>query len=377
MEDQSILTGNLTRYYALLSRRKTIPFEGTFELTPRCNMNCKMCYIRMTYEEMKRVGGELSGEKWIEIAKKAIDKGMMHVLLTGGEAILHPDFKKIYLYLREHGVFVSVNTNATLLNDDWINFFAENLPSQINITVYGGSNATYASLCNNNKGFDQMKEAVEKLQSKGIKVHLNCVITKQNSHDIDKIFEFGNSHNLFINATTYCFPPVRKEGVQNLDDERYDAKSAARVRVMQNWYSMNSEKEFLSHVNHVIKDIVNNNNVNAAISEDKILCAAGRSNFWITWDGRMLICGMIPNYSVKIKNCDFDTAWSDIVKYSSGIRLSKECSTCFKKKLCNPCAAKIIAETGSYNKKPQYLCDFTDEYIRLLIKAKEYLDNRQ
>ena len=27
---------------------KKIPLNGSFELTPLCNMNCRMCYIRMS-----------------------------------------------------------------------------------------------------------------------------------------------------------------------------------------------------------------------------------------------------------------------------------------------------------------------------------------
>ena len=30
-----------------------VPVSGTFELTPRCNLRCRMCYVRMTPEQMK------------------------------------------------------------------------------------------------------------------------------------------------------------------------------------------------------------------------------------------------------------------------------------------------------------------------------------
>ena len=29
-----------------------IPISGTFELTPRCNFNCKMCYVHLQPEEI-------------------------------------------------------------------------------------------------------------------------------------------------------------------------------------------------------------------------------------------------------------------------------------------------------------------------------------
>ena len=33
------------------SRNMIAPFDGTFELTPRCNLNCKMCYVRLTQDK--------------------------------------------------------------------------------------------------------------------------------------------------------------------------------------------------------------------------------------------------------------------------------------------------------------------------------------
>ena len=50
MEDNGIQYAKIMKYYSVISRDIHFPFYGSFELTPRCNMNCKMCYIRMTPE---------------------------------------------------------------------------------------------------------------------------------------------------------------------------------------------------------------------------------------------------------------------------------------------------------------------------------------
>lgn len=378
MAIEGITYGRILNFYSTISRQIHMPFYGSFELTPRCNMNCKMCYIRMSPEEMAHVGKELSGDEWIRIAQEAVDKGMMNVLLTGGEAILHPDFKKIYLALRQMGLFISINTNATMLNDAWIQFFAENMPNQVNITAYGGSNETYARLCGNPNGFDQMKTAVEKLMENKINVQLNCVVSKQNAEDIDAIYAFGREHDLEITSTAYCFPPVRKEGIVDPALDRFDAKDAAKTRIRLHWAIANDKNKFYEQATGLLQcpgvvDGLEHSCVDAV--GDKVLCAAGRSNFWVTWDGRMLPCGMIPGFSVPVKDRPFVDAWKEIVDYTAGIRLSPECANCPKKEMCSPCAAKLSAETGTFHEKPQYLCDYVDEYIRLLGEAKKYLED--
>ena len=69
-----------------------IPISGTFELTPRCNFNCKMCYI---HENCNTKKSELSLEQWLEIAKKAKEAGTLFLLLTGGEAMVLYLMKKL------------------------------------------------------------------------------------------------------------------------------------------------------------------------------------------------------------------------------------------------------------------------------------------
>ena len=41
-----------------------IPISGTFELTPRCNFNCRMCYVHLPESEIHKHGRELSAGEW-------------------------------------------------------------------------------------------------------------------------------------------------------------------------------------------------------------------------------------------------------------------------------------------------------------------------
>lgn len=48
-----------------------IPISGTFELTPRCNFNCRMCYVHLPESEIHKHGRELSAGEWLRIAREA------------------------------------------------------------------------------------------------------------------------------------------------------------------------------------------------------------------------------------------------------------------------------------------------------------------
>jgi hypothetical protein len=53
--------------FAAYAAQRHIPLSGAFELTPRCNLKCKMCYVRLDKKQLDAMGRELtalSGSPW-------------------------------------------------------------------------------------------------------------------------------------------------------------------------------------------------------------------------------------------------------------------------------------------------------------------------
>lgn len=110
---------------ALINRakEKKVPINGSLELLPLCNMNCDMCYVRLSREEMERKGRLCTADEWLEIGRQMKESGVLFLLLTGGEPLLFPDFKRMYLELRGMGFILTINTNGTLIDEEWAVFF--------------------------------------------------------------------------------------------------------------------------------------------------------------------------------------------------------------------------------------------------------------
>ena len=75
-----------------MAAEKKVPLYGVLELLPLCNLNCDMCYVRMSREEMEQVGvlGVFTG------GLKASAGGISAALIFGYLASLffHPQMKK-------------------------------------------------------------------------------------------------------------------------------------------------------------------------------------------------------------------------------------------------------------------------------------------
>lgn len=84
------MPSNYTRYIDFLTYKAAqagIPLSGTFELTARCNLDCKMCYIHKKANDSLVKKSEMSAAEWIDIARTAQKAGMFLLLVTGGEPV--------------------------------------------------------------------------------------------------------------------------------------------------------------------------------------------------------------------------------------------------------------------------------------------------
>ena len=186
------------------------PINGTLELTPLCNMNCGMCYIRLSREEMERQGRMRTAQEWIQLAKQMEQAGVLYLLLTGGEPLLFPDFQALYLRLKEMGMILTVNTNGTLINEEWAKFFGAHKPRRVNITLYGADDGAYETLCHYPGGFSKTVEAIELLKEQGVAVKINGSVTRENRDDMEAIYRLGRELDAPVHMDTYMLPGLRQ-----------------------------------------------------------------------------------------------------------------------------------------------------------------------
>ena len=105
-------------------------------------------------------------------------------------------------------------------------------------------------------------------------------------------------------------------------------------------------------------------------------CRAGITSFWMTWEGKMLPCGMIPDEGKDPWEVGFDEAWENAKNIVSDITLPVKCAGCGKKDECRACAAMVYTETGTYDKVPQYRCEMTKNYPKACKKVLKELEQQ-
>ena len=309
-----------------------VPISGAIELLPLCNMNCEMCYIRLTKEEMESCGRLRTADEWIEVARQMKQAGTLFVLLTGGEPFLYKDFDKVYNALRNMGIIVTINTNGTLINEEIADMLSENKPRRVNITLYGTSNETYAKICKNPKGFDQTINGIKLLKERNIDVKMNVSLIEENKMELPQMLKIASE-------------------LANIDVAiRYNTETEESF--MRNRIDFLNKYEWAKNTEQP--------------KEIPMLCRGGKSSFWVDWRGNMCPCVFLENIKINLFENSFSKCWDYIIEESSKLFMPKGCVSCDKREICQVCIASVYCENGNLEKSPKYLCDLTDEIVRIL-----------
>lgn len=357
MEDHVRIKERLQRKAAMAG----IPVSGTFELTPRCNLQCRMCYVRMTPEEMKPRGRELTAGEWIGLGEQAMDAGMLFLLLTGGEPMLRPDFPEIYDAMSRMGPSISINTNGTMLSRPVRGLLERRPPAQLNVTLYGSTPSTYDTLCSDSRAFEKTMDTLRWARDLGIFLNVNVTVTPWNMDQITELEALGDRENLHLRLTFYNFPPTRR--CTKTDFARIAPEDVGRM-IAQREYRLQGAQSLAVRANGILKSMptCHEGQDTGFLEGDGIQCFAGKSQFWIAWNGEMTPCGMLDVPKATPLSDGFLSSWEKIKADTAKVRLCPDCVTCKERDTCFNCAAVVSTETGSFAGRPEYMCRLNHAY---------------
>ena len=343
---------------------KKIPLGAGFELSPVCNFGCRMCYVRKTPAQIAAEGKRLKHwTQWMKLAEECRKDGTLYILLTGGEPFLYPGFRELYLELHRMGFILSINTNGTMIDKRTLDWMEAASPSRVNVTLYGASPETYRRICGQPSGYEKAVKAILMLKEAGIPVVINASMIPENACDLEKIIAFGIENDINTRVATYMFPPIRREKQEN--DSRFTPEKAGEMFLRK--YRSKFGDACKDMLREQLEEIQKGNETGESWGGDKeyMSCRAGRSSFWVSWDGRMTACGMLP-FPVEVYPFErpFHDCWMELTDKVRNTPVLGECSGCGKRKICNPCVAMLYAETGNINRRAPYLCEMADCIIQ-------------
>ena len=62
----------------------------------------------------------------------------------------------------------------------------------------------------------------------------------------------------------------------------------------------------------------------------------------------------------------FSRSWEMISAQTKEILINERCIECKYRPICNTCAAAALLETGDYEGIPEYICEYTKEFYKIM-----------
>ena len=336
---------------------KRMPLKGIFELTGRCNLNCKMCYVH-TKSNAEFLKEELDGDWWISQIDMACSNGMMFATLTGGECMLHPEFKRIYSHLRKLGVFTRINTNGLLLTDHMVRFLKEDPPFEIQLTLYGASDDAY-EMVTGFRMFHVVERAIERVREAGLNIRIAVTPNAFAPAETEKILEYLNKAQLPYIVNQSLFTPYENDEAQSISNAELSIDE--RIQYLRKIKKEPCVKRPVSELPPI------GGNIQKPIKG--IMCGAGRNTFMITHNGCMQPC--LNMYHLRVPVCtaeDFSSAWNKIVSAADGFMMPVECEGCAYKSVCLSCPVARSGKVGNGHCDPD-VCEMTRALVAAGVKT--------
>lgn len=352
-----------------------IPVDGTFELTVRCNLHCKMCLFRHDdSENPKLLNEEMTAAEWIDMADQAAKAGTLSLLITGGEPMIRKDFCEIWEGIYRKGFLITLYTNATLVTPEIMETLRKYPPHKIGVTIYGASPETYQEVCGNGDAFTKAVHGMHELQKLPSIMEFRTTIIKQNYGDIDAIEDLV--HREFGQDTRLIQTRVVTQAVRGACADvaacRLDPEDNVRLAYHRGIELIKQYVGDSFDERNLIAEYIKDPSENEKMKKLSLLgCDAGMNQYTISWDGKLLGCQMLGLFSTNARREGFDAAWRD---WPSTIRLkpvNEKCKRCKNSLICNCCYASRYAETGDLGGLPEYVCRDTEIVSRLLEKGRE------
>jgi radical SAM protein with 4Fe4S-binding SPASM domain len=350
--DYRTLLGDLSRRAAAVRQ----PFNGSFEITSRCNLRCGMCYIRPLAEEPQdnsRVPEkELSAAEWVSLAEDAVAHGMVFLLLTGGEPLLRADFFEIYEPIRALGLNLILFTNGTLVNREIAGRLAQAPPNRLEITLYGASAATYEAVTGVPGSHGRCLTGIENLRTAGVPFSVKTTLNRHNIDELGAMERMAREWGLTL-TKSWLITPRRDRRESALGQYRL-----APCEVVALETAGRERRELTPRANpepHAAPKGV------AALP-----CSAGVNSFVVTATGEMNICMDLPRPAAKPLECGFAAAWERVNRAAESVGVSATCGACELEPLCPRCPAFAWLEEGDTDATVPYLCEIARERGRSL-----------
>ena len=321
------------------------------EITGRCNMDCKHCRAS---EMLKK---DMPVPEILKILKFArmYSPSYKEVTISGGEPLLHRDFREVMKLIRNNGAdFVTITTNGSLITEDLLDYFQSLKFERLTLSVSVDSilPEVHDSFRNYTGAFEKAVTAlrmIAKRNDAALIPSMKTVILPDCIAEMPERVALADS----LGCRRVSFTSVIYSG-KAIKDNRFWMTAEEKKVFLESIYHLKKEYPHINvTTNDPLKCLIRGANDEPEDDSEIVMdgCPAGTVTFNVNSDGTMTPCALlnipmmntfelsVEEIAERYKNNAYTKAFLDM-------ELKGKCGRCSKKYLCSGCRARAFTAHG-------------------------------
>lgn len=173
--------------------------HATIELTDKCNLMCKHCYMSASSKNKNFI----TYEDFVRICEYLVKQEVYSLELTGGEVFENPNFNKILEHALLNFTIVGLLTNGTkVIKEEVLKLLCEHRNKiVVSISIDSVVSKKHDKFRGVNGSWERSIETIKRLVREGIKVRIASSIFEENMWEIDKLAKLS----VDLGATVFSY----------------------------------------------------------------------------------------------------------------------------------------------------------------------------
>ncbi len=317
-----------------------VPYVISWNLTARCNLRCKHCYIdasnampgELTTEDALRVLGEIA-----EVNRETI------LIFTGGEPLLRPDLEELVACACSLGMTVVLGTNATCLTVDRARALRERGLSGVGISLDSLVAARHDGFRGVKGAWQGAVKGIELARQVGLDVQIQMTLTRDNLPELAGVVEFSRRAGARVLTVFFLVCTGRGQDLVDLTPEEYERALEWLVQVEQDGVMIRPRCA------PTFRRVLSQKKPGSVlVGSDAGRCMAAKNYCRITPDGMVTPCPYMPLVAGSVREDSFGAIWRSARLFESlrNPMLQGRCGKCEYQELCGGCRARAYAANG-------------------------------
>ena len=324
-------------------KKMGFPRDVIFEITHRCNLRCRHCYV--VPESSKR---ELTTFEIKSIFDQLVEAGCLHVTLTGGEPLAREDIFSLIDYARRIGLFIHLFTHATLITPQIADRLKEFQLISLEVSFHSLKKERFDWFTQVEGSFDKTIRAIKLLRERKLMLALKINITKLNLDEIQDLKRFVDDLEAMPEWSTLLNP--KSDGSRDNLVLRLEPEEVFKVNEIIYPESVPTPEDRTLKTEE--DELPRRDRVEGKLFQ----CGAGINGLAINPYGELKPCveSNLPGF--PILNSSLKVAKKLLGDYMESFKISpeSECIDCKLSNFCLSCPIKASLESGDMNSCPDY-----------------------